>query len=71
MVYSMSLSRTLLVAGVGATLGAGPRRSRGTGVGPSRWSRLEQPGQRLSSIVGVAVGEYGKGVDERGQLILG
>ncbi len=29
----------------------------------------EGPAQRLASIVGVAVGEYGKGVDARGRLI--
>jgi high-affinity iron transporter len=29
----------------------------------------DHPAQRLSSIVGVAVGEYAKGVDERGKLI--
>src|SRR5579863_8052016 len=29
----------------------------------------EPPAQRLASIVGVAVGEYGKGVDVRGTLV--
>jgi len=29
----------------------------------------EPPAQRLASIVGVAVGEYGKGVDARGKLV--
>jgi FTR1 family protein len=29
----------------------------------------EEPGKRLANIVGVAVGEYGKGVDDQGRLI--
>jgi high-affinity iron transporter len=41
------------------------------GLASARAARAQDdhPAQRLSSIVGVAVGEYAKGVDERGKLI--
>ena len=38
-------------------------------VGASALHAQEHPARRLSSIVGVAVEEYAKGVDARGQLI--
>lgn len=33
------------------------------------WGQEESPARRLASIVGVAVGEYAKGVDEHGKVI--
>src|SRR6476660_3856192 len=39
----------------------------GLGAGPLR--AQEGPAKRLSSIVGVAVEEYGKGIDAQGRLI--
>lgn len=64
--YSKSLIRICLVGAVALAFAVGRRAD----AQPADQSGVaEQPGQRLSSIVGVAVGEYGKGVDERGQLI--
>ncbi len=65
----MPLIRAALVAGVAAILGFAPASGAAAQSSDQSVVGTEQPGQRLSSIVGVAVGEYGKGVDERGQLI--
>jgi hypothetical protein len=57
---SAALARCLAVA-YGIVLGLAPLRTVA--------AQAEQPEQRLGSIVGVAVGEYGKGIDAQGHLI--
>ena len=57
---SAALARCFAVA-YGALLALAPFRTAA--------AQAEHPEQRLGSMVGVAVGEYGKGVDAQGQLI--
>src|SRR5579883_312184 len=71
----------VMVASAAATVGARPapaqppahawvvRSVAAATLGDQGEAGSEPPAQRLASIVGVAVGEYGKGVDEHGRLI--
>jgi len=55
------LLRTILIRALAATVILG---------GPVASTAQESPARRLASIVGVAVDEYQKGMDERGQIVL-
>ena len=58
------MNSTRSVARMGVALACGL-----LAVGPrGALTQTEHPEQRLSSIVGVAVGEYAKGVDAQGRL---
>ena len=63
---ALGVALVVVTAG-GATVGAFLPETAGGQSGGS--STGEPPAQRLSSIVSVAVGEYGKGVDGSGKLI--